>query len=304
MLTGRALGDVVYGLSCMEDFRRAHPKDRIEVAADARFRELVEGYGQFDEYHFLEGCSREYRALEALLMSPAYAGKAFARRIVCTVPMVADPYARKSGQTALAIVRGLYGLAGAGQITYPAFPKGEIRVIPGLAGEGILHPPSFTEKENSLSTGRSQGRSRIAVVSPYSVSLACSEMGIFEEIASFLKGEGWTVYTNVLKGQKELPGTRRLECSIGELYRIAAGLPLVVSIRSGLLDYVIGSGCPIFAIYLFQYRHLKRHMETMRRFERMFDLAAWKTGDYRQCIYENQDQAMEAFLAYYKEFNG
>ena len=46
-----------------------------------------------------------------------------------------------------------------------------------------------------------------------------------------------------------IEGTLRLDCSMHELYSIACEIPLIISIRTGLLDYLIPSGINMFVLY-------------------------------------------------------
>ncbi len=280
ILTGRSLGDVVYGLSCLDDFRTAHPKARIVAIANHHYQELVDGYASLDEVHYLDSDSRQWRAIESVLMSKKYVHLAYRYRIICTVPMVADPYGKSTGLPAMQLIRQkLFYLKREGTITYPQYPAGEITAIADFE----------------------QNKHRIVVLNPYSTSLACTEFGVFEQIADYLKAQGLLVYTNVIGSQQVVSGTRRLECSLGELYRIAAAIPLVVSIRSGILDYIIQTSTNLYVIYYFQYRHLKPHMETMYAFARMFDLKEWKTKNKRQHIYHNTQETLADFKAYWDE---
>lgn len=94
----------------------------------------------------------------------------------------------------------------------------------------------------------SERRDRICVVNPYSCSMSFSQT-LYEKICSKLKKIGFIVYTNVCGTQKEISGTRALRCSVNELFSIASEIPLVVSVRSGILDFLIPSSVNMFVIY-------------------------------------------------------
>lgn len=91
-------------------------------------------------------------------------------------------------------------------------------------------------------------KDRICIVNPYSQSMAFSE-SLFEKICMELKNKNFIVYTNIVGNQKEIKGTFPLRCNIEELYTIACKIPLVVSIRSGILDYLIPSNVNMYVVY-------------------------------------------------------
>lgn len=91
-------------------------------------------------------------------------------------------------------------------------------------------------------------KERICIVNPYSSSMTFSAI-LYERICEILKRKGFLVYTNVCGSQKAIEGTIPLRCSIEELYSIACDIPLIVSVRSGILDFLIPSGINMFVIY-------------------------------------------------------
>lgn len=93
-----------------------------------------------------------------------------------------------------------------------------------------------------------KNKKSICILNPYSYSMY-SSIPLFEKIAEELKGAGFIIYTNVVKGQKEIRGTIPLDCSLQELYSIAKEIPFIVSLRSGILDYLIPSKINMFVIY-------------------------------------------------------
>ena len=89
---------------------------------------------------------------------------------------------------------------------------------------------------------------KICIVNPYSYSIY-SKVQLFEKIVLELRKKGYIVYTNVIQSQKAMSGTLRLDCSMQELYSIACEIPLIVSVRTGLLDYLVPSGINMFVLY-------------------------------------------------------
>ena len=93
-----------------------------------------------------------------------------------------------------------------------------------------------------------KNKKNICILNPYSYSMF-SPIPLFEKIAEKLKEAGFIIYTNVVKGQKEIRGTAPLNCSLQELYSIAKEIPFIVSLRSGILDYLIPSNINMFVVY-------------------------------------------------------
>lgn len=93
-----------------------------------------------------------------------------------------------------------------------------------------------------------QLKHRICILNPYSYSM-CTPKSLFDELASELKRCNFIVYTNVVGEQKEIEGTIPLRCDLQELYSIAKEIPLIVSLRSGILDFLVPSKVNMFVIY-------------------------------------------------------
>lgn len=86
-------------------------------------------------------------------------------------------------------------------------------------------------------------KNKIIVINPYSVSMPNDTEILWEGIANYFIQKGFIVFTNVMRGQKEISGTRRLDCSIIELYNICDNIPMFISVRSGIVDFTISSSC-------------------------------------------------------------
>lgn len=93
-----------------------------------------------------------------------------------------------------------------------------------------------------------KNKDKICVLNPYSYSMYTS-LPLFEKLAEELKKNGYIVYTNIVKGQKVIEGTFALDCDLRELYSISKQIPLIVSLRSGILDYLIPSDINMFVVY-------------------------------------------------------
>lgn len=87
------------------------------------------------------------------------------------------------------------------------------------------------------------------IINPYSDSLRGKSIKIYQEIANLCIQMGFDVYTNVLPGQSELKGTKRLDCGLNELYYLSQEAKCFISVRSGVLDFLSFSDAHIVAIY-------------------------------------------------------
>jgi len=93
-----------------------------------------------------------------------------------------------------------------------------------------------------------QLKHRICILNPYSYSMYTPK-SLFDVLASELRKCNFIVYTNVVGEQKEIEGTIPLRCDLQELYSIAKEIPLIVSLRSGILDFLVPSKINMFVIY-------------------------------------------------------
>lgn len=92
---------------------------------------------------------------------------------------------------------------------------------------------------------------------------------IFEEISQRLQEKGYTVYTNLASKQKEIPGTLPLNVSIDELYLLSGEAECIISIRSGILDYIISNTKRIVSVYNDSFAYITPSF---------YSLEKWETG--------------------------
>lgn len=96
-----------------------------------------------------------------------------------------------------------------------------------------------------------KNKDKIVIINPYSFSQKIN-YGLYENIAKTLKKKGYIVYTNVIKslGQKVIAGTLAFDSNnMFEVYSIMEKIPLVVSVRTGMLDMIASGNSNIFAVY-------------------------------------------------------
>lgn len=86
----------------------------------------------------------------------------------------------------------------------------------------------------------------------------------------------YSIYTNVIGEQKPINGTQELRCSIYELFEVVKKSSLVISTRSGILDYLVPTDIDMFVIYENCSEKLKNmyHLSSWNRYGRIKELYA------------------------------
>lgn len=161
-------------------------------------------------------------------------------------------------------------------ITYPNYPKIKINKI----------------KEWDLIRGK------VIVCNPYSTSMDINPM-FWEKLAELLIEKGYIVYTNIIQGQEAIKGTRPLDCSIFEMATICNGIPLMVSIRSGIIDYVINTTCNKFIIY----NNLDQQDQKNQNMFSIYNLDSWQKDNICQYRMDSYDSAFNRIKEYLTEIS-
>jgi hypothetical protein len=78
---------------------------------------------------------------------------------------------------------------------------------------------------------------------------------------------GFRLYTNTPKNEAPISGTQSLSCSIEDLFFLSKKASLFISVRSGILDFIVSSGCPIISL-------LNSNSQNIH-----YPLSSWKTKD-------------------------
>ena len=140
---------------------------------------------------------------------------------------------------------------------------------------------------------------KIALLNPYSNSMAVKDERVFINIAKQLKEKNYIIYTNITPNQKPVDGTIGLTCSLEELYNISKQADLIVSIRSGVLDYIVSSDINMFVIYQCSPSFFERfHMTNWKRkgvikefyIDNNIDVLYKTFGAFVNCLEEKQNE--------------
>lgn len=235
ILLGSAIGDVLYSLSFLETLITEHTKKGIDLIfiSSERYRDTLSTYKvQPSKVIFLPHCGILHLFVVALACIPTHFQKswvvefAYKHGICPGIPGACPWYANSSIVGTRNLLSNLYGVPTT-PISYHGVKKTEVTAI-----------PDFYSKKD-----------KICVVNPYSFSMNCP-IDKFEGVCELLKREGYIVYTNVVGSQQAIKGTLLLNCGMDELFSIACDIPLFVSIRSGILDFLIPSQVNMFVVYV------------------------------------------------------
>lgn len=118
------------------------------------------------------------------------------------------------------------------------------RVIYNLPTESRFNKPHFPKQYIE-----GYNYKRMVILSPYAQSVSLIDNNFFESIVCELVQKGFDVYTNVSRVEHEIAGTKRLECSLLELYNIARNARAFIGLRSGLCDLIAMTNIPMYVFF-------------------------------------------------------
>ena len=221
LLIGSAVGDSVYGLAYIEALRKKYPDKRIIVFGAIKNEAFLRTYPCIDE---LRLSNIDY---VGLMVASHQVEKCFAENIIIPIPNYFKRFKQAEHKATLFNIRRyIYELPDDAPITYHTLPVKSVTAIKDF---------------DSV-------KDRIVIVNPYDKTSKYYDMDVFKPLCSILHERGYIVYTNILPFQTAISGTHPLNCSLEELYSIACQIKLIVSRRSGALDFLIPSGINMFAL--------------------------------------------------------
>ncbi len=255
-ITSYALGDLVYALACIEVWHKMNPEKKIVLIADPNKKEIIESYSSFDEVlYYGRNTKLGKQILVHLNGSWFYSFVGRNRGIYNTIPE--QIYGRKLGRNNLDLLKDYLQLPNNSEIVYPKPQKVEITSIPNFG----------------------KSKDKIVVINPYSSgNTICRCTELLNKIVDVLKDKGFIVYSNIVGEQEPLNGTDPLRCDLLEMYSIADEIPLVVSVRSGIVDWIVSTNSKKFVIY---------RGNSSDGFSKMFNLKAWGIENCKEVYMEN-----------------
>lgn len=269
-----AIGDFCYGLAYLNEFSKKKEKEGniISIIAYEKRKSMLDCYGlDYDIIYIQENTFLslvvDWTLYHRFLMH--YARK---YNIYSTIAYYEVP---ESGvvRSCLDITRNdIFCLDDTAKIIFPTVPSIKVTSI-----------DDFDKCFN-----------RVIILNPYSNSLELEDKTVFERIALMLSGDGYILYTNVIPGQTIVKGTKPLDCSIFELYNICLHIPLVVSIRSGIIDFLISTPTNFFIIY---------DKDVSDKYKNIYNLSAWGTNNVKEIIFRNRKDTISQLIEYMNHLN-
>lgn len=269
------IGSNVYGLASLDAYREENPGKKVVVIGSKENEQIIRSYCQIDRVILLEPESDQYRALICFANSTKLSAKGVRQGVLNVMPKVrtkapGDPDTMRQQRLTV------FHLREDAPITYHGIEKQPVTAI-----------SNFSEIKN-----------RVVILNPYSNSMPYITLSLYEGICEKLLGGGYDVYTNLVGDQAPIRGSKTLRCSISELYSIACEIPLIVSARSGILDFLITSNVNMFVIY---------ENVTKTSCYDSYRLSTWKCKGKVKEIYVGNKQALngvqEKFCAFLNDLN-
>ena len=227
LVTSASIGDLVYLLSVLNNIKEEKCGNYILVC-DKRKEYLVKQYNLKIAVEYYNLNTELGHAIFYNFNSSKWFGKLGKRcGIINTIPWVM--YGFNDEETISQLVE-ILSLAN-GNIALQ-FPK-----------------PSFISTISSIDN-YCQIKDKIVLINPYYASEEkCEIYNELKIITDNLISKGFLVYCNVVNEQKAYPGTFPLRCDLDELFKIANEIPYVISVRSGILDYIASTQSKKIVIY-------------------------------------------------------
>ena len=274
LITSNPLGDCVYGMAYANALKENKQK-KLVIISDRKRKRLIESYKIDAKIISLDGASREWKWTQHLNGSRLCVLIAKKLEIYNIVPWVVCSMNKYKKSNALDLIRDkMYSLPKSAKIAYPDF-----------SNEPITSIPNFK-----------QNKDRIAIINPYSTSMDDVDFEFFNHISLKLLERGYIVYTNVVGSQKAVTGGSKLNCSVEEFYAICNQVPIVVSVRSGIIDFSISANTNFYIVYF-----LDQFKDKGDGFAGQYALDAWKTNNVDESVYSNIESNLAHFEKYLNE---
>ena len=271
LIASYQIGDIIYSFAYVNalcERLKGEGKRLVVYLADNR-KDFLSLYDfDFEVRYWNHNDSNMMVSVQMLNFLPRYVLKGIKNDIYTAIApaMLKDQITNK--RDCLSIIKEDMFFVPNARIDYPHFPDNPVMSIPDLDAT----------------------KDRIAVINQYSNALK-DRLDVFDEISEYLVDKGYVVYSNVVKGQIPAKGSKPLNCSIFEFYNICNQIPLVVSIRSGIIDLAISANTRFFVIYPERRLH--------DGFFNIYTLKAWQTNNViEEAIHVNNESTMNQFVSF------
>lgn len=269
-----AIGDDIYGMSYVKELRKHHNGELTVLCLKNR-KTLVESYpDSYDRIVTFDKNTEKWKDITSIYMSRRLLPMAAKQGIFSILPFYYLPLDFSDGRNQLELIRDVL----------LKLPKDVSIQYPDIKETVISSISDFKDKSD-----------HIVVINPYSSSMDYVDMAMYEKISDYIQDKGYIVYTNVVGDQKVVKGTKPLRCSIDEFYSICNHIPLVISTRSGIIDWSI-SAKTNFVIFYFPFGRNQIFYPSISVFYERHTLKAWNTNNVVEYIYTSTDQSYNGFV--------
>lgn len=257
ILTGMGVGDMLYAMGFVNAYLEKNPTQKPLIVARKEHAAIIDSFGKYDFFGITKLKTNAYSALlhdKSLIDSN--------ENIICTYRVENCKQENMADK-----MRELFDIQQDVPIQYHALKPMKVSSIPNFYGSC----------------------KKIVILNPYSNSAHFSKelFEVMEKLVLRLKnagGGGYTVYTNIIKDQLPIRGTKELRCGLAEFLEIAAHVPFIVSVRSGILDFVVKTNVNMLVLY------------PNEEYAKLYGLAQWRCGgSLKEITFDNflQDRAFE-----------
>ena len=277
ILTG-AIGDSVYALAFLDAIKNQNKEKKIVVYGHSKWKDLLKSYTSIDRIEYIDSSdSDEIGDIKAIYGNNRVSEKGKELGIINGNAFYYKKcYSAANPDIMYQLRTYIYNVGESAPITYHGIREG-------------MYPI------NETNFGQNDFRKTV-ILNPFSGSAFMANSEIYEEIAKLLNTRGYNVFTNVVGDQEPVLGTKPLSCSIYQLYDLCCKCPLIVSIRSGILDFVASSNINMFVIY----------ENCSERIKKMYHLTNWECSGkikelYPDNTHEEKEQILNDFNVFIKE---
>lgn len=233
LMLGYALGDSIYALSYLKEYKRQHRYEHVTIVCT----ESVKRVCDFWKDTFEDIICMNKRTISGLQELPRtmWGQQLYSfdhRERITFIPprcnIIFRNYWNKVYSMNQYIKDLVFQIDQDSKLQYPDIPHKNI--------QGII------ERYNIK-------RNKTVLLNPFANSIRCDVSSLFEKISEILAKDGIEVFT-LTSSEKEwaIKGTQPLQCDLTEAYWLAEYCGTIIALRSGFLDLMVFAHCKIISI--------------------------------------------------------
>lgn len=273
IVTPDKMGDLLYLLSFLNGFIRENEGKKVLVLGNISKELFFTNYRIPQNNTILIEDADEWEKLQSLLENRFIFRKAWKENFIFSSPLSLVSFLYVKPWTYIGLQKKILRLK---KSTKPAFPI-------------VQH--SYIKSIDNFD----QICDRIIVINQYSNSSRVPEE-CFDYLSTILTNKGYIVYSNVVGAQKAAKCARPLNCSFEELHEICSRSLLVISARSGVVDFVLSDVKRMAVIYSSKYWHLAG----ARRWAKIFNVHEWESDcDVLEIISNDREEIFNKIVQHY-----